>query len=293
MRHYLKKAVSDIRSNKFLNIITIVTISLCIFVVSAFALFFNNTCRIIKSREKGVKIIAFLKPQFNIKMLPQLEFKINTTGKVRDIIFISKNDALKRLKKDMDSRSTFLNSLKKNPLPDAVKITVKNSVNKWDTIEAFAAQLKKIPMVDDVEYGEKWLGKFLSVVNLFKITGYAVSVIFFMIAVFITANTIRLAFYSRKEEVEIMRLVGATDKFIITPFYIEGVLLGLAGGIAGLAILFLLFILLSSGIEKNISLYMLFNIKFLSVKYIAIIIACSAFSGWIGCYLSLKQFLKY
>ena len=255
MLHSFKRAVSDIWANKFLNSITIVTIALCILVVSAFAIFFENACRIIQSGEQGEKIIAFLEPEFNINMLSRLKLKINAMGEPEKIIFISKEDALKQLKKEMASRSSFLNSLKENPLPDALKIIVKKSVHKWKTIEAFAAKIKKIPMIEDVEYGEKWLGKFLSIFNLFKTAGYAISSLFFMIALFITANTIRLAFYSRRQEVEIMRLVGATDKFIITPFYIEGFLQGIAGGIAGLGILFLVFIFLSSGVEQYPVLY--------------------------------------
>ncbi len=293
MLYYFKRAVSDILSNKFLNSITIVTIALCILVVSVFALFFENACRIIQSGEHGGKIMVYLGPEFNIKMLPQLELKINAMGETEKIIFISREDAIKQLKQDMASRSSFIDSLKDNPLPDALKVIMKKNVNKFKTIKEFAIKIKKIPMVEDVEYGEKWLGKFLSIFNLFKMTGYAISSLFFMIALFITANTIRLSFYARRQEVEIMRLVGATDKFIITPFYIEGLLQGIAGGIAGLGILFLFFLFLSSGVEKNVPLYMLFNIKFLSIKYSVIIIACSAFLGWLGCYLSLKQFLKY
>ncbi len=293
MLYYFKRAVSDILSNKFLNSITIVTIALCILVVSVFALFFENACRIIQSGEQGGKMMVYLVPEFNINMLPQLKLKINALGETKKIIFISRQEALKQLKKDMASRSSFIDSLKDNPLPDALKVIMKKNVNKLRTIKDLAVKIKKIPMVEDVEYGERWLGKFLSILNLFKMTGYAISSLFFMIALFITANTIRLSFYARRQEVEIMRLVGATDKFIITPFYIEGLLQGIAGGIAGLGILFLFFLFLSSGVEKNIPLYMLFNIKFLSIKYSVIIIACSAFLGWLGCYLSLKQFLKY
>ncbi len=293
MLYYFKRVVSDILSNKFLNSITIATIALCILVVGVFALFFENACRIIQSGEQGGKMMVYLGPEFNINMLPQLKFKINALGETEKIIFISKQDALKQLKKDLASRSSFIDSLKDNPLPDALRVIMKKNVNKLETIKDLAVKIKKIPMVEDVEYGERWLGRFLSIFSLFKMTGYAISSLFFMIALFITANTIRLSFYARRQEVEIMRLVGATDKFIITPFYIEGLLQGIAGGIAGLGILFLFFLFLSSGVEKNIPLYMLFNIKFLSIKYSVIIIACSAFLGWLGCYLSLKQFLKY
>jgi len=113
-----------------------------------------------------------------------------------------------------------------------------------------------------------------------------------MIALFITANTVRLSIYSRREEVEIMRLVGATDRFIATPFYIEGFLQGIIGGGLGLLILFAAYLALSSGIEASTSLGLFFDVRFLSPGYGITIILFSAFLGWLGCYLSLKQFLK-
>lgn len=293
MLHYFKRAVSDIWSNKFLNTITIVTIALCILVVSAVALVFENACRIIQFQDRGVRIMVYLDQDFNLNMLPELEAGIKAMKETGKLVFISKKDALEQLKKDMASKSTFLDSLKENPLPDALEITMKKSISNWSVVAAFVAKLRKFSNVEGVEYGERWLSRFLSIFNFFKITGYAISSLFFMIALFITANTIRLAFYSRRQEVEIMRLVGATDRFIITPFYIEGFLQGIIGGLAGLGILLLFFTLLSSGIDRSISSYPLFDIKFLSLRCAVLIIVCSSFLGWLGCYLSLKQFLKY
>lgn len=237
--------------------------------------------------------MVYLDKDFNLNMLPELKDKIESMKETGKLVFIAKKDALEQLKKDMASKSTFLDSLKDNPLPDALEITMKKSISNWSVVEAFAAKLRKFSNVEDVEYGERWLSRFLSIFNFFKVTGYAISSLFFMIALFITANTARLAFYSRRQEVEIMRLVGATDRFIITPFYIEGFLQGIIGGLAGLGILLLFFTILSSGIDRSVSSYPLFDIKFLSVRYSLLIIVCSSFLGWLGCYLSLKQFLKY
>lgn len=291
MIHFVKKALADIRSNRFLNFITIITISLSILIVSVFLLFFENSSRMIESWNQGGRVMIYLKNDFTMEMLPDLKKKINAVGETEVMIYIPKSYALEKLKKNMSSQSTFLNTLKDNPLPDALDITMK-SHSSFEKIEEFAQSIKAIEIVEDVEYGQGWLGRFLKIFDLFKITGYAMCSLFFLIALFITANTVRLAFYSRQLEVEIMRLVGATETFIKAPFYVEGVLQGFFGGIIGLATLLISYLMISPGITQNLASYIYFDIKFLSVQMILLIILGSTFLGWFGCYLSLKQLLK-
>ncbi len=291
MIHFFKKSLADIRSNRFLNFITIITISLSILIVSVFLLFFENTSRMIESWNQGGRVMIYLKNDFTMEMLPDLKEKINAVGETEVMIYIPKSYALEKLKKNMSSQSAFLNTLKDNPLPDALEVRMKSNSN-FEKIEEFAQSIKAIVAVEDVEYGQGWLGKFLKIFNLFKITGYAMCSLFFLIALFITANTVRLAFYSRQLEVEIMRLVGATETFIKAPFYVEGVLQGFFGGIIGLATLFISYLVISPGITQNLASYIYFDIRFLSVQMILLIIFGSTFLGWFGCYLSLKQLLK-
>ena len=291
MTHFIKKALADIRSNRFLNFITIVTISLSILIVSVFLLFFENASRVIESWNQSGRVMIYLKKEFTMEMLPQLKARINSIGETQVMIYIPKSYAMEKLKKDMSSQSTFLNTLKDNPLPDALEIRIK-SYDSFAKVQKFAQSIKAIEIVDDVEYGQGWLGKFLKIFNLFKITGYAMCSLFFLIALFITSNTVRLAFYSRRLEVEIMRLVGATETFIKAPFYVEGVLQGFFGGVIGLAILLISYLTIASGISQNLASYGYFDIRFLSFQMIVLIIFGSTFLGWFGCYLSLKQILK-
>jgi len=142
-----------------------------------------------------------------------------------------------------------------------------------------------------VEYGQRWLGQFSNVVNLFRLAGYTLAGLFFMAALFIVANTSRLILYSRREEIEVMRLVGATDGFIKAPFYIQGIIQGALGGLGGLAALLLAFLFVSSNIGYGLTTY-ISHIRFLSPLLSIAIVFSSMFVGWLGCYLSLKQFLK-
>ncbi|MCP4719427.1 MAG: FtsX-like permease family protein [Desulfobacteraceae bacterium] len=291
MTRFVKKALADIRSNRFLNFITIITISLSILIVSVFMLFFENASRVIEVWNQGGRAMIYLENKFSRDSLPGLEKQIHGLGEIDEMVFIPKSQALDKLKKEMASRTEFFKTLKTNPLPDAIEIKMKTH-GSFEQIQEFAQKIESLDLVENVEYGQGWLGKFLNIFNLFKMTGYAMCGLFLFIALFITANTVRLAFYSRRLEVEIMRLVGATEGFIKTPFYVEGLFQGFFGGVVGLGILLVGYLTISSGIAENLAAYVYTDIRFLSVKAILIILFSSTFLGWFGCYLSLKQILK-
>lgn len=291
MRRAFKRAYADIRANKFLHIITIVTIALSILVVSTFMLFFENMSRVVSAWNQGGRVMAYLDEGFTTDMAPEVNRRIKSLDLTKQVFFISKDVALQNLKEDVNTSSGFLGTLKDNPLPHSMDIRLK-AVDNFSQVRDFVEKLKSIDHVDEVEYGQKWLSKFMNVYRLFKFAGYAMSSLFFLIALFITANTVRLAFFARKEEIEIMRLVGATEGFIKHPFYLEGVIQGAAGGLAGIIILGLTYLGLSSGISRSLSSYMFVDIQFLSVKYILTILAASTCLGLVGCYISLKQLIR-
>jgi len=288
---FFKRAIEDIFKNRFLNLVTIITISLSILIASAFILFFVNTSEIINSWEKGLRIMAYLKPGINNDGLKDLKLAIQSLDDVDNLQFISKQEALSRLKAQMAHQSSLFENLTQNPLPDSIEIRMKASTESWQKIDSLAAQIEALPQIDEVEYGQRWVGRFAHIISLFRLAGYAMGTLFFMATIFIVANTIRLVIYSRREEVEIMRLVGATDNFIKIPFYFEGLIQGALGAIIGLVMLYIAFIFISFNVEKGFSPG-LFRFHFLSPTLLLTILLVSMLVGWLGCYISLKQFLK-
>jgi cell division transport system permease protein len=210
---------------------------------------------------------------------------------VESATFISKEDALAQLKAQMRHQSSLFDNLERNPLPDAFDVRMTPAAQGMDQIEAIAVQMQSLEWVEEVEYGQQWLGRFTEIIKLFKLTGIAVMVVFFLAALFIVGNTIRLVLYSRRDEVEIMRLVGATDRFITAPFYLEGIIQGALGGGIGLFALFITFLLISMNVEQGFSADF-FQIRFLPIKISIVIVCVSALVGWMGCFLSIKQYLK-
>jgi cell division transport system permease protein len=291
MTLYFKRAIQDIRQNRFLNAVTIITIALAILIVSAFALFFINTNDLMNAWKRGIRIMAYLKPETPQADIPELKKKIQNMYGVSDIRFISKEEGLKELKNKLKRQSSLLDNLKENPLPDTFEILMIASSQSWGKVEMLAGEIEKLSRVEAVEYGQRWLERFTNIFNLFRLAGYALGALFFMATIFFVANTIRLVLYSRREEVEIMRLVGAADNFIKMPFYIEGLIQGALGGIIGLAALLVIFLLISANVQQDFSAD-LFQIRFLSPSIFLAVILSSMFVGWLGCYLSLKQYLK-
>ena len=289
---YLKRALLDILFNGFLNMITILTIAFSILVLSAFILFFENAENFIESWTQDGKIMVYLDKDFDPgKNMLDLKNSLIKLEQTQNVDFLPKTKALENLKKDMNSHSALFEGLKENPLPDAFLLTLK-SVSGRDALKEFVFRVSSMPFVEDVEYGEAWIDRFQEILKVFRTTGYLMICMFFAITFFITSSTVRLSLYSRLEEVEIMRLVGATDRFIAVPFYLEGFLQGICGAVVGLGLLFTAYIFVSPYIVGENS-FMMLNIRFLSLKYLLLIFCCSSCLGWFGCYVSLRRFLKY
>lgn len=288
---FFKRAVEDFRNNRLLNIITLLTISLSILIVSAFILFFINTSEIMSFWKKGLRVMAYLKSDFPAEQRTVLWGQIKGLSGVETVRFISKETALKQLKSQMKRQASLFENLDKNPLPDALEIQLNAKSQSWERVEVLATQIEALDAVQEVEYGQRWLGRFTQIFNLFRLTGYTMCGIFFMAAVFIVANTIRLVIYSRRDEIEIMRLVGAAEHFIKIPFYFQGLMQGAAGAGIALAVLFMAYWSMASNIEQGF-FSGLFNVRFLSPLMAVLIILLSMLVGWLGSYISLKQYLK-
>ncbi len=286
-----KRALTDIVNNKFLHIVSIVTIALSVFIVSAFSLFFNNATDFLDAWRTGVRVIAYVGANVTEPQRTRLEETIRNLNGVSVVEFISKDDAFNDLKQKIGQQSSLLDGLDKNPLPDSFEITLTDSYRRLEDIEKLSQSIGGLPYVEDVEYAQKWLHRFNGIYNLFKVTGLVLVSIFFIATLLIIANTIRLIMYSRREEIEIMRIIGADEEFIKYPLFLEAVAQGFLGGVAGILMLYLAFILTVPNLAPE-TVFSFFEIRFISVKFSLTIVLCSMMIGWVGCFFSIRKFLK-
>jgi cell division transport system permease protein len=186
---FFKRAIEDFRNNRLLNVVTLLTVSLSILIVSTFILFFINTNEVMNFWKKGLRLMAYLKADIPGSELLDLRRQIQTLSGVESVMFISKEDAYNQLKTRMKRQASLFDNLVKNPLPDAFEIRMSTATSSWDKVEFLATQIESLDEVEEVEYGQKWLGRFTQIFDLFTLTGYAMCIIFFMAAVFIMANS--------------------------------------------------------------------------------------------------------
>jgi cell division transport system permease protein len=189
----------------------------------------------------------------------------------------------------MSQGSALLDSLEENPLPDAYEVHMVEAFRHRDRFELLARRIAGLEGVSEVEYGREWLNRFVRIIDLFRLVGIAMAGLFFLAAAFIVANTIRLVLYSRRDEIEILRLMGGAEGFIRGPFYMQGLLQGGLGGAAGMALLFVGFRFVADKVAEGGGFL---PVRFLPDEMILGIFIGSMVVGWIGSYVSLRQFLK-
>ncbi|MCK7509953.1 MAG: ABC transporter permease [Desulfobacterales bacterium] len=228
---YFKRALEDILANRFINAVTVVTIALTVMIVSAAVLFFVNAGDWMSAWQQGTRIMAYLRPETG-GAAPALKRSIESIDGVQQAVFIPRDEALRDLKARMRAPGLAVRKPAGKPAAGRLRDSAEAFRPELGAIEAVAARVRSLAEVEDVEYGRQWVVAVPGWLSFFQTTGLALMGLLLVAAVAIVANTTRLVIYSRREEVEIMRLVGATERFIKAPFYIGGMLQGLVAAVA-------------------------------------------------------------
>jgi cell division transport system permease protein len=209
--------------------------------------------------------------------------------------FIPKEDALSRLRESLERDSTgaggFLDGFETNPLPDTIQLLPTSERLSSDAIAAIATTLGSLEGVERVAYPTVWLERFHQAFQVVRLVALSLCGIMAAASVMIVSITARLALGARKAEIAILRLLGASDSFIVTPIYLQGVLQGILGGGIGLMALWIgyRYLLIPAPGCWDIGM---FSPHFLSWTYAASIWAGAIFAGTLGCIVAAYSFLR-
>ena len=223
----VREAAQSFRRAPLLSVLSIVTIGFSLFAFGLFglvALNIRNTVRLIEER---VEIRAFLIDGTPVDVAAMAVGDIGSFPEVLTAEYVTKEQALALARREMKE---FRDEFDASVLPASVDVRLKDGFRDPKTVSAVAARLRAYPFVDEVRYGDDWVEKVYRLRNVATITGIALGLAFAAVSVIIIGATIRMTVLARAREIAIMRMVGATDGFIRSPFLIEGFAKGIMGG---------------------------------------------------------------
>lgn len=291
--YLVTETCSSIKQTKMSNLITIGTIAISLTIFGVFLLIYVNLNAIFQEWKEAVQITVYLNNDLTEEAIKTLENSLKEFKQIEAISFVSREEALKIFQARLEGQESLLAGMTGNPLPASFEIKIKKRYQNLESVKTLAGLIEKFQGIDEVQYGQDWLESLAAVIGLLKFLGFFVGCLLFAALVFIISNTIKLTLYARKDELDIMKLVGATDWFIKGPFLMEGIFRGVVGSSCSLLILYLVYKIFVSNL--NHSSYLL--LKFLSLSFLPSdlmtgIIIFGGLMGWCGSALTLRRFLS-
>lgn len=278
----LKEGIINLKRARLSAVVSILSISLALSLIGISLLAGENFRDIFNRVYQQVEIEVFLQPEVNEGKVKQLQKKFTRDTRVIRVIYISRAKALEEFQKNFgEDLSTIISE---NPLPASFRLILDPANASPKLIEKFVAQISEYPEVQEVLYQKEIINFLHKYFRIAAIVASLFAILLFVVITILVFNTIRLTIHSRRDIIQIMRLVGATNWFIKSPFLIEGMIQGIAGGIIASGILYLFTSLMQDIIFPRLLVpdYMNWFLWGIGV-----------FLGWIGSYISVNRYLDY
>ncbi|MEA2022348.1 MAG: permease-like cell division protein FtsX [Candidatus Caldatribacteriota bacterium] len=234
MDFYFREALLSFRRSTLMSMATILSITTILIIVGVFLLISINSSLFLKNIESQLEIVVYLEDNISKAELNNLKSNITSIDGIKEVKFVSKEEAYQRLSKDLGEQKDILSAIEVNPLPASFEVQVKNP----KAIEQIANQITKFKKVEEVEYGRETAEKLLNFTYIFRRAGMLVLAFLVFASILIISNIIKITVYARRNEIEIMSLAGATSWFIRWPFIIEGFLQGFISSLFSTIILY-------------------------------------------------------
>ena len=288
-----RRVCSSLRARLWTHVLIAGTMAIVLFVFGAFLLAQENLQNLLKKWGDQIQINAYLDKDLGAAEVSLLRDKIQNFSEVEHVRHISRQQAWKDFQAALGAQSNVLEGLPEDVLPASFEIFIKPAYRDGPIVEAFANRLRKEKGFTTVEYPQEWVDRLSLMVLAVRWLMWALTAILFVAVFFIVRSTVRLAILARKDEIKVMRWIGAPEQLIQAPFVVEGMLQGLIG--AGLSVLGLWFSLrfLRDQTPASIGLFgSLDRLQFIDWGSIALILAIGSLLGASGSVFSLRRFMR-
>lgn len=229
LNNNLKDSIKSVFRNFSLSVASISCITITLILVAVAILLSENVNKFTDDIEKDVTIVVYIKKDATLEDREALDTKINLLSNIESVTFMSKEEIRKDMSKDSEGLGTILSEYDENtnPLLDEYLVKVKDT----EKIGTTAKQIKDLSGVSQVKYGEGMVEELVKIFDTVKKIMVVIVIGLVVVTAFLISNTIKITINNRKRQIEIMRLVGASNSYIKMPFFFEGIILGFIGSI--------------------------------------------------------------
>lgn len=244
LKYFLNEAANSLLRSWRSASLAVLTIAAGLFVLGFFLIVNSNLQQVVGRWSQSAEVSVFLKDDVSQDQLNAIDAEVIRSGLAQERTRLSKADAVKRFREDFPDLAAATERLERNPFPASIEIRLAPSArHSENAVDDLAAKLGTMPGVADIRYDRRWLSRLGSVVGFIRTIGLVIVLLLGIAAALTVANVVRLAAYARRDEIEIMQLVGAPFAFIRGPFVAEGILQGGVGAVVAIVSLWMVFLL--------------------------------------------------
>jgi cell division transport system permease protein len=293
-RHLVSETFLNFRRGGWGVVASVGAITIAFLIAGIFLLLTLNLSAVVDRWAEDFQVVIFLHDNITKEQQVLVRKRLDGELAVREVIYVSKKQALAKFRKQTRGQESLLEGMKTNPLPASFELRIREKYQTANSLGQLAASLKRMEGVEDVLYGQEWVERLTSVVEVMKIVGIVIGGVLGLASLFIVSNTIRMAVYARAQEIEIMRLVGATRTYVQIPLILEGTLQGGLGAALALGLLYVLFraTLWQLGTSASIIFSGPELAQFLETEYRMAMIGIGVFLGGVASLVAVRRFLK-
>ncbi len=273
------------------SLVSVLTISLALFLGATFVLGLFAARTLLTSWGAQASVTLYLDRQTTDAQARALMQQVHAKSNDVEVAYVDRGLALQRLRAELGDLAGALDGLTQNPLPPSLEVTPRTSLPPAG-VRILAAQLGMLPGVAEVDYGREWLDKLEALARGLRVFGAGALLTVLGAALLVVANTIRLAVYARRDEIEIMKLVGATDGYVRAPFLLEGVLQGVLGAALALGAVLAMQHWLLPRASQAFAFAAGVRAPGLSPVELAALLGIGAVVGLFGSWLAVARFLR-
>lgn len=285
---FLVEAFRSVRRGALMSFVAVGTITVSLVIFGFFILLVINLGNIVGSVSNKIDIAAYVEKDLSLEAAGALQLRLSKIPGVDKVSFISRTEAWKNFKEEFGDKLELDSVIAENPLPHTFNVRVKVP----EFLPRVAKEIAGVEGVDEVRYSGQLIDQVRSLVDAVRIGGAALVVLISFATLLIVVNTIRLTVLARETDIYIMKLVGATNNFVKWPFIIEGVLLGLLGGICSFLILKFAYDAIYTRISVALPFVPMVGDRMMLVIIYTVMVLGGLGVGMIGAYISVSKILK-